>query len=72
METTSITPATLTETDAARYLGVSVAFLRASRMRTPRSSVPGPVFLRAGKRGVRYLLADLDAWLQARRVVRAA
>lgn len=72
METPTLTPATLKEEDAARYLGVSVAFLRTSRMRTPRSSVPGPVFVKAGKRGVRYLRSDLDAWLQARRVVRVA
>ena len=72
METASITPATLNEKDAALYLGVSVAFLRVSRMRTPRSTVPGPVFLKAGKRGVRYLLSDLDAWLTSRRVVRVA
>jgi excisionase family DNA binding protein len=44
--------------DAARYLGMSVAFLRKQvRLR----SVP---FVRAGSKALRFRKADLDAWLQ--------
>jgi predicted DNA-binding transcriptional regulator AlpA len=52
----------LREGDASRYLGMSRAWLRQSRMRGR-----GPAFIRIG-RSVRYRLADLEAWLDAHRV----
>ena len=64
MQSPSTSP-TLTEEDAARYLSVSRAFLTASRLRDRRCD--GPPFVKIG-RAVRYLLADLDAFLAARRV----
>lgn len=58
------------EGSAARYLGVTVSFLRVTRGTNPRAE--GPPFVRIGKRGVRYLRADLDEWLASRRVLRPA
>jgi len=60
------------EKAAAEHLGVSVAFLRADRYRGHVGArTPGPPFYRVG-RAIRYDIADLDAWLAARRVDRAA
>jgi hypothetical protein len=50
------------EHDAANYLGVSAAALRAWRARGD-----GPAYYKLSK-SVRYRLADLDAWLERRRV----
>ena len=59
----------LVERDAAKHIGMSVAFLRASRVRgTLGNQTPAPPYLRLGS-SVRYDRADLDAWLNARRVV---
>jgi hypothetical protein len=55
-------PPLLQETDAAGYIGMSVAFLRQARVRAR-----GPAYFRIG-RSVRYRLSDLDAWLSERRV----
>lgn len=55
----------LTEASAARYLNLSVGLLKASRLTRPRCD--GPPYIRVG-RAVRYSLADLNAWLDARRV----
>lgn len=55
----------ITEAEAARYLGITRSFLTASRLTKPRTS--GPPYVRLG-RAVRYLVADLDAWLQSNRV----
>jgi excisionase family DNA binding protein len=49
----------LTETQAAEQLGLSIATLRAWRHRGK-----GPRFVRFG-RAVRYLRADLDAFIRA-------
>ena len=54
----------LHEREAAAYIGMSVAFLRAGRL---GRGTPGPPFVRIG-RSVRYALADLDAWLATKRV----
>ena len=59
----TITPQSLREADAARYLEMSVAYLRGSRV----GRCPGPAFVRLG-RSVRYLRADLDQFLDERRV----
>ena len=57
----------VTEHAAARYIGMSVAFLRASRCRgRVGGRSPGPPFLKLGK-SVRYDISDLDAWLATRR-----
>jgi hypothetical protein len=52
----------LIEKEAADYLRISAAFLRHARRHHA-----GPVFLRIG-RAIRYRRADLDAWLEERRV----
>ena len=65
-------PATLSETDAARYLGVSPFTLRQSRLARwtkPYRQPRGPAWLKLG-RSVRYAVADLDAFLDAHRVNR--
>ena len=62
---TPIAPApteALRELDAARYVGLSGAYLRQAR-REER----GPAYYRIG-RAVRYLIADLDAWRAQYRV----
>jgi hypothetical protein len=69
MQTKSAYSPTLTEADAAHYLGVSRAFLTASRLRERRTD--GPPFVKIG-RAVRYLQTDLDAFLEARRITPAA
>ena len=55
-------PAPIREPDAARYIGMSVAYLRQSR-RLGR----GPAHFRIG-RAVRYHMEDLNVWLAAHRV----
>jgi hypothetical protein len=52
----------LREREAARYVGMSIPFLRQARMYGR-----GPAYLRVG-RAIRYLTRDLDAWMQAHRV----
>jgi hypothetical protein len=56
----------LSEPDAARYIGMSAAYLRASRLKKRRGT-PGPPYVKIGKT-VRYLPVDLDGWLRAHRV----
>ena len=62
-------PATLTEKEAAIYLSVSPQFLRLSRHYGNRPGhAEGPPFIRlGGGRSIRYMRADLDAWLQMHR-----
>jgi hypothetical protein len=62
-----VAPHALDETAAATYTGLSVSYLRASRLENPRTE--GPPFVKAG-RAVRYLVSDLDAWLTSRRITR--
>jgi predicted DNA-binding transcriptional regulator AlpA len=50
------------EKEAAPYIGMSTMFLRISRMRGD-----GPPYLKIG-RSVRYDTADLDRWLESKRV----
>ena len=57
----------LTEQQAAEYIGMSRSFLRKSRMDGNRSGhTPGPPFVKIG-RSVRYLPADVLAWIEAHR-----
>ena len=51
----------LTTKEAARFLGVSVAFLE--RDRWAGAEIP---FVRVGSRGVRYRRSDLEAYIQSR------
>ncbi len=54
----------LTEAQAAEYIGMSRSYLRQDRMNGERSNrTPGPRFIKVGSRAIRYLLEDLDAWL---------
>lgn len=64
--------AVVTEPEAAKYIGMSIAWLRQCRMQGR-----GPVYMRMGGgavgsdekgRAIRYRLADLDAYLDAHRV----
>lgn len=59
----------LNEHDAARYLGVTIHRLRASRLRSG-AICDGPPYIQMG-RTVRYAIGDLDRWLAERRVVPA-
>ncbi|MCP3680579.1 MAG: helix-turn-helix domain-containing protein [Gammaproteobacteria bacterium] len=58
-----MTPRGFHERDAARYIGMSVSFLRKDRMEgfIP-GRTPGPRWAKIGKRVI-YLREDLDAWL---------
>jgi predicted DNA-binding transcriptional regulator AlpA len=58
----------LNEANAAAAIGMSVAFLRRGRLAgIVGNKCPPPAHLKLG-RTVRYLRADLDAWLRARRI----
>ena len=50
-------PQTLTERDAASYIGMSIWFLR-----TARRENRGPAYVQLG-RAIRYRIADLDTWM---------
>ena len=55
----------LTEEAAAHYISFSRSFLRQSRMDGDRENrTPGPKWIKCGKRSVRYLIDDLDQWLE--------
>jgi predicted DNA-binding transcriptional regulator AlpA len=56
----------LKEDEAAKFIGMSVSYLRLSRMRGTTKCTDAPPFVRIGK-AVRYLPRDLDAWLESRR-----
>lgn len=56
----------LDESDTSRYTGYSRSWLRQRRMHGE-----GPPYYRVG-RSVRYLVADLDRWLEQHRVETAA
>jgi len=59
-----VTPKAVKEHDAAAYIGMSVAYLRQSRMQGNRHNhTSAPPFVKAGK-AVIYRVADLDAWLE--------
>ncbi|QXE92449.1 helix-turn-helix domain-containing protein [Geomonas subterranea] len=54
-----------TEAEAADYIAMSRSFLRQSRMNGDlKGRVPGPRYIRIGRRAIRYLREDLDAWLE--------
>ena len=55
----------LKDPEAARYIGMSQSWLRQSRM---RGNPDAPPYIKISK-AVRYLKADLDAWLEKLRHV---
>lgn len=59
---------TLSEIEAAEYLGMSSAWLKKSRTRRWCSSMDAPCFVKAGGRRVVYRRRDLDDWLDAHRM----
>ena len=61
---TPLQPRALTEAQAAQYIQFSRSFLRQSRLDGDRPNrTPGPKWIKCGKRSVRYLIEDLDSWL---------
>jgi hypothetical protein len=56
----------INERDAAAYIGMSVPYLRLSRMRGSTHCLSAPPFVRMGRK-IRYLPRDLDAWIKSRR-----
>lgn len=60
-----------TEKEASEYIAMSRSFLRQDRMNGFRKGrTPGPNYIRAGRRTIRYLKEDLDNWLEQYRVER--
>lgn len=61
----AVTPALVTEAEAARHLGMSLSYLRERRYSGPR---PGradpPPYVRFG-RAIRYRAVDLDRYIEA-------
>lgn len=59
-----------TETEAAKYLGISRSYLRQDRMNgTFKGRTPGPNFCRFGAM-IRYTQEALDKWITDNQVVR--
>ena len=56
----------LDEREAAAYIGMSVSYLRLSRMRGSTKCRNAPPYIKIGK-AIRYLPRDLDAWIESRR-----
>ena len=54
--------AALSEDEAARYLGMSRAWLKKSRTQRFRTAMDAPPFIRCGARRIVYRRDDLDAW----------
>jgi hypothetical protein len=54
----------LSEADAARYIGMSAAWLKKSRTRAFHMQIDAPAFVRAGAKRVVYRRRDLDEWLE--------
>lgn len=59
----------LTEQETAKYLGVTLAWLRWTRYSGPSARGPlPPPYIRVGSRSVRYDIKDLEKWLASNRV----
>ena len=52
----------LSEEEAARYIGMSSAWLKKSRTQRFRNIIDAPPFVRAGAKRVVYRRDDLNAW----------
>ena len=59
---TIVLPASLSERDAARYIGMSAAWLKKSRTRQFKCSADAPRYVKAGARRIVYRRVDLDEW----------
>lgn len=56
----------LTETQAAKYIGMSRSFLRQGRMAGIRKNcTPAPHWIKIGSRSIRYLISDLNDWIDS-------
>jgi len=56
-------PNTLSEREAAVYIGMSTGWLKKSRTARFRGIIDAPPFVRAGATRIVYRRQDLDAWL---------
>ena len=57
-------PAILSTRQAAIYIGTTIGMLTLSRHTGELfKGVPGPKFIKLGKKTVRYLKRDLDGWI---------
>ena len=64
-----MTPAAMNDKDAAIYIGMSASWLRKSRCDGYlKGRTPAPPHIKIGST-VRYLVKDLDKWLEERRVI---
>ncbi len=64
----TVTPKTLTESEAAVYLGISKSTLRQGRCDGRRNNrMPPPPYLRIGRK-ILYDISDLDRWLSGFRI----
>lgn len=59
---TSVLPVSLSEREAARYIGMSAAWLKKSRTRRFRARAHAPRYVKAGVRRIVYRRVDLDEW----------
>jgi hypothetical protein len=53
---------TLSEADAAQFIGMSTAWLKKSRTKRFRALMDAPPFIRAGVKRIVYRVEDLEAW----------
>ena len=68
MQNSSLTPRTLSESEAAEYIGLSRSTLRQGRCDGRRENrIPPPPYLKIGRK-IAYLRDDLDRWLETCRV----
>ena len=65
-------PASLSEREAARYIGMSAAWLKKSRTRRFRGLADAPPYVRAGVRRIVYRRDDLDDWQRRHRTLMGA
>ena len=60
---------TVSDVEAAEYIGMSVSFLRQARCNGNREGrTAGPPFIKIG-RSIRYLITDLEIWLLEHRQI---
>ena len=60
---------TVSDVEAAEFIGMSPSFLRQARCNGKREGrTAGPPFIKIG-RSVRYLIADLELWLLEHRQI---
>jgi predicted DNA-binding transcriptional regulator AlpA len=68
MQNPALAPRTLSEAEAAEYIGLSRSTLRQGRCDGRRENrIPPPPYLKIGRK-VAYLRDDLDRWLETCRI----